>query len=472
VETLYKDFTPKGVQFRYVYKALAHPELDGYVQPFSLEERLMHVKEAERRLGSDIPWLCDGMDNATKHTLGGAPNSEFIIDPAGTIVSLRTWSDPEALRSDLEGLVGPVKSPTAVDQLDMPSQGVDEPAARGVVERLNLPAGLQPVRIEPAASDEPYYAKLRAEATRSLIRDGRGQIYLGFHIDPLYHVHWNNLVEPIAYQIDVPDGWVVTPAEGSGPEVEADADMDPREFLVDVIADRVDETFGLTVRYFACSDQWCKPVTQTYTIQLIQDRDAGSTFGRGRGRQAQRGPDGRFRETDIDGDGRLSREEAPDRMLERFDQMDTDGDGFLDESEARRGRPPGRGRGPGGSTDMLARFDTDGDGRISREESPPPIVERFDRIDADGSGFIEPSEMEQMGPPGGRRGGGSPEDRVERFMQSDENGDGKISRDEAPEQMLRIFGRLDADSDGFLSQQEIRDGLSRPRRPGRGRDRI
>ena len=52
METIYRDYEPKGVKFRYIYKALEHPELDGYVQPFSLEERLMHVKEAGRRLGS------------------------------------------------------------------------------------------------------------------------------------------------------------------------------------------------------------------------------------------------------------------------------------------------------------------------------------------------------------------------------------------------------------------------------------
>ncbi len=111
------------------------------------------------------------MDNATKHAFGGAANSEFVIDPDGVIVRLRSWSDPDALRSDLEELVGPVEIPTTVDQLDMPSQGVDEPAARGIVKRLDLPTGLQPIQMRPATSDEPYYAKLRAEATRGLIRE-------------------------------------------------------------------------------------------------------------------------------------------------------------------------------------------------------------------------------------------------------------------------------------------------------------
>ena len=397
METIYKDYEPKGVRFHYIYKALEHPELDGYVQPFSLEERLMHVTEAGRRLGSDIPWLCDGMDNATKHAFGSAANSEFIIDPDGVIVRLRSWSDPDALRSDLEELVGPVETQTTVDQLDMPSQGVDEPAARGIVKRLDLPTGLQPIQMVPATSDEPYYAKLRAEATRGLIRDGRGQIYLGFHLDPLYNVHWNNLVDPITYRIDVPDGWEITPSKGNGPDVKVDADMDPREFLVDVIADDMTEQIGLTVRYFACSDQWCKPVTQTYTIQLVEDRDAGRTFGRDRGRSAGMDPRRRFRESDTDGDGRLSRAEAPDRMLEMFDRMDADGDGYVDESEMRRSqgargmRPSGRGRGD--MADRLTRFDTDGDGRISREEAPERMLGMFDRFDSNSDGFLDRQEI-------------------------------------------------------------------------------
>jgi len=33
------DYAPKGVKFYYMYKALAHPELDGYVNPFTLKIR-------------------------------------------------------------------------------------------------------------------------------------------------------------------------------------------------------------------------------------------------------------------------------------------------------------------------------------------------------------------------------------------------------------------------------------------------
>ena len=47
----------------------------------------MHVAEAKRTLGSSIEWLCDNMQNEFKQALGGAPNSQFVIDPEGKIIS-------------------------------------------------------------------------------------------------------------------------------------------------------------------------------------------------------------------------------------------------------------------------------------------------------------------------------------------------------------------------------------------------
>ena len=52
---------------------------------------------------------------------------------------------------------------------------------------------------------------------------------------------------------------------------------------------------------------------------------------------------------DADGDGRISLEEAPDRLKERFGSMDANDDGFVDEEEMKRLRERMRGgRRPGG----------------------------------------------------------------------------------------------------------------------------
>ena len=61
----------------------------------------------------------------------------------------------------------------------------------------------------------------------------------------------------------------------------------------------------------------------------------------------------------------------------------------------------------------------------------------------------------------GPRGGGSRPD----FGSLDKNADGKIGRDEAPPQMQAFFGRLDADGDGFVTQQEWNAMPSRSPRP-------
>ncbi len=280
METVERDYSPKGVKFYYVYKALAHPETNGYVQPFTQEERLMHVREAERTLGSRIPWICDTMDNAVKHNMGNAPNSEFIVGPDGKVVVRRTWSKPDLVRADLERLVGKVENPTRVADLETKFVAPKPGAARGVVPRINVPSGLMPLRAEPKAGDdgEPFYVKLRAEADREAMGRGAGKLYLGFHIDPLYHVHWNNLAAPLTYSIVAEDGVEISPSQGEGPKVKEAADMDPREFLLDIKNLKPGKPFRVKVNYFACSDEegWCKPVSQEYLVYLQRDSDGGS----------------------------------------------------------------------------------------------------------------------------------------------------------------------------------------------------
>ena len=45
-------------------------------------------------------------------------------------------------------------------------------------------------------------------------------MYVGFHLDPLYKVHWNNETKPLSFEIDAPTGMRVTPASGVGPDPE------------------------------------------------------------------------------------------------------------------------------------------------------------------------------------------------------------------------------------------------------------
>jgi len=242
------------------------------------------------------------MDNRLKHALGNAPNSEFVIDPQGKLVRKRAWSDPDQLRKDLLKLVGPVPHPTRASDIKLKTAPPPKVAASGVVKRIERPDAMQVLKVTPkiGAGGQPFYVKLRAEGDRSLLGSGSGKLYLGFRLDPLYHVHWNNLTKPIRVEIQPAKGVTVTPAALTGPKVKPPADIDPREFLVEVKGKRTDEPFHIIVRYFACNDEqnWCKAVKQEYDIVMTSDLDGGRTmrggFGRRGGRAGMAGRRGRF----------------------------------------------------------------------------------------------------------------------------------------------------------------------------------
>ncbi len=235
----------------------------------------MHVTEAKRRLGTSVAWLADTMENLFHDSMGRTPNSEIIIDRDGIVVARRGWSDPAALRQDMEQLVGAVSHPTQVADLDLPVQPPIPTVAKGIVPRVPLPEGAVPMVIEPQVNDSgiPFYAKLRAEGTRELFETGKGTMYIGFHLDPLYQVHWNNEVDPVEFQITAAHGISVTPSRGVAVDPEEPADADPREFLVEIDAGEPNQTLDLRVQYFACDDAltFCIPVRQDYTVRLAED---------------------------------------------------------------------------------------------------------------------------------------------------------------------------------------------------------
>ena len=51
--------------------------------------------------------------------------------------------------------------------------------------------------------------------------------------------------------------------------------------------------------------------------------------------------------------------------------------------------------------DILGQLDKDGDGKISKDEAPARLKENFDKVDKDGDGFISRDEA-PTGPPRGR----------------------------------------------------------------------
>jgi len=87
------------------------------------------------------------------------------------------------------------------------------------------------------------------------------------------------------------------------------------------------------------------------------------------------------------------------------------------------------------------------------QASTPPAEQPQGRPTGGGPGG--PGGPGGSGGPGGPSGGQGAEQLVQRLMQSDKDGDGKLSAEELPPQFVEIFPAIDTNKDGFLDQAEI-----------------
>ncbi len=334
---MYRDYRDKDVQFFYVYKSVEHSEVNNFVSAFTVEERLKHIAIAKERFQSEIPWICDTLDNEVKYAFGSAPNGEFILDPEGKIVRKRFWSDPKTLRSDLEELVG--KSDTLTKVEDLPTAFTPEPnvIASGVVPRVEIPAGMLPLKITPKLDeDNPFFAKLRVEASRELMQTGMGKIYFGVYLDPIYNVHWNNRAGKVKLEIDYNDSMMFHENELESDDVEVDADIDPRQFLVEAATEGRPAPLKVKLTYTVCDDAetFCKEITQHYTINPKPNRDLGTRPG-----VFLNGLFANLDEMDKNKDGDLTVDELPPGKVTLYiGHMDANGNEVIEKSEIERFR--------------------------------------------------------------------------------------------------------------------------------------
>ncbi len=336
LEAVQRDYGPKGVKFYFIYKSLAHPELSGnYIQPFTIDERLKHAAQAKFQFGTAIPWLVDAMDNRLKRALGDRPNSQFIIDPDGKIVSKRAWSHPGLVRQELQAMVGATEQITRVEDLNLQlGQFVESAAPRGIYKRL-IRSKMSALTIQPQMETNslPFYAKLRAEADDELVQRGTGSLYLGFHIDPFHSAHWNNLIDPLSFMIESSDQVIIDKRDAVAEKVSAPSDTDPREFLVHVESWPADEPLQITVKYHACVGDACHAVQQSYVVHRERSVDGGGARGESAGLWEKSEFTQRLLAGDRNRDGAIAESEAVGIIAPHFSHIDKNNDGLLDQNE-------------------------------------------------------------------------------------------------------------------------------------------
>jgi Ca2+-binding EF-hand superfamily protein len=143
--------------------------------------------------------------------------------------------------------------------------------------------------------------------------------------------------------------------------------------------------------------------------------------------------------------------DAMARMNPLFAALDANQDGEIDSTEINN------------AVAALKKLDKNSDGKIDVAEVRPEFGGRG----------------EFGGDRGGRGGQGPGQggNLAERIMQFDSNKDGKVTKEELPERMARMMERLDANSDGAITKEELentvnqrggREGGGRPQAPQRG----
>lgn len=125
-----------------------------------------------------------------------------------------------------------------------------------------------------------------------------------------------------------------------------------------------------------------------------------------------------------------------------FQKMDVDGDGKITKEEMKASAPRGGSRGPS-IDDLFNHIDTDSNGAVTETEN---------------RAFLESMKSRRSGPPDAAS-------MVQKlFEKADSDGDGKITkkkleailpRHDASEALDRLFSNADPDKDGAISQSEL-----------------
>lgn len=105
--------------------------------------------------------------------------------------------------------------------------------------------------------------------------------------------------------------------------------------------------------------------------------------------QGREGP--ALEQADADHDGKITKQEYIDARAAQFARMDRNGDGFIDDADAHEGANE---RGQRAAAALRGRIDSNGDGKVSKEEFVNAPTLLFDKFDANKDGVLDAKELE------------------------------------------------------------------------------
>ena len=105
--------------------------------------------------------------------------------------------------------------------------------------------------------------------------------------------------------------------------------------------------------------------------------------------QGREGP--ALEQADANHDGKVTKQEYTDARAAQFSRMDRNDDGFIDDADSRAGANE---RGQRAAKALRGRIDSNGDGKISKEEFVNAPTMLFDKFDANKDGVLDATELE------------------------------------------------------------------------------
>lgn len=176
---------------------------------------------------------------------------------------------------------------------------------------------------------------------------------------------------------------------------------------------------------------------------------------------------------DKNGDGKISRKEASEELKPFFEQIDANKDGAIDVKEAQvmadyqnsqqsGSTAPASAAARVTAKQIVSDMDKNGDGKITKNEASEDLRLFFDQYDVNKDGAIdvkEAAELEKYAN-GQQTGSSRPASASGRVTAKqligymDKNGDGKISKDEASEELKPNFQFIDTNGDEVIDVKE------------------